>query len=244
MAEFLITSGIASKIDNIIVKAKKQIYLVTPYLQLSNNLIERLDTADKKGIAIHLVYGKSELNSKEDQLLAGLKMLKLYYYQNLHAKCYFNEQEMVITSMNLYEYSEKNNREMGIYLNREGDRELYTEACRESLDIISKAELRTSVQSKAKEPKEPYRKQTIKVLKLPEEGYCIRCSEILPLNPTRPLCYTCFDTWRQFEDGQYPERFCQVCGERSDVCFDSPACYSCYKKHKKELNAIVSQYRI
>ena len=36
----------------------------------------------------------------------------LYFSKNLHAKCYLNEKKMIITSMNLYEFSQVNNREM------------------------------------------------------------------------------------------------------------------------------------
>ncbi len=35
--------------------------------------------------------------------------------QNLHAKCYLNEKAAIITSMNLYDFSQVNNNEMGVY---------------------------------------------------------------------------------------------------------------------------------
>lgn len=44
--------------------------------------------------------------------------------KNLHAKCYLNENEAIITSMNLYEFSQMNNNEMGIHLTKSGNPEL------------------------------------------------------------------------------------------------------------------------
>ena len=67
---------------------------------------------------------------------------KLYYYHNLHAKCYFNDSEMVITSMNMYEFSEKNNREMGIYINKSNDNSTFLDAFQETKSIIDNSELK------------------------------------------------------------------------------------------------------
>ena len=40
--------------------------------------------------------------------------IKTSVRKNLHAKCYLNEKEALLTSMNLYEYSQEHNDEMGI----------------------------------------------------------------------------------------------------------------------------------
>ena len=62
---------------------------------------------------ISVVYGKNQLEPDTFKKLTELKNAKLYYLNNLDAKCYFNEKSMVITSLNLYDFSEQNNREMG-----------------------------------------------------------------------------------------------------------------------------------
>ena len=38
-------------------------------------------------------------------------------------------------------------------------------------------------------------------------GHCIRCGDGLPLNPDRPLCDRCYDTWVIFGDETYPEKY-------------------------------------
>jgi HKD family nuclease len=111
MAEFLTTSGTSHHIENIIMEARQKLFLVSPYLKLSKTLHERLKDASDKGVKIKIIYGKDELKPNESSSLAKLKNVELYYFENLHAKCYFNEIKMVITSMNMYEFSEKTNRE-------------------------------------------------------------------------------------------------------------------------------------
>lgn len=127
MAKFLTTIGIQYHIEELIKSTKKELVLVTPYLKLSQNYFERISyAAEKKGIKITLIYGKSELQKDEMQRLKSLNNIQIYFCQNLHAKCYHNESSMIITSMNLYEYSEKN-REMGIMIKKDEDQDIFNE---------------------------------------------------------------------------------------------------------------------
>ena len=136
MVEFLRTSGISHNIEEIIINAKQKLVIISPYLKLTDNLFERLKEKDDEDIEIILVYGKSELNKQEKQKLYSLAHLSIHYYKNLHAKCYYNENKLLITSMNLYEFSEKNNREMGILIDKENDSRIYNDAEQESESII------------------------------------------------------------------------------------------------------------
>ena len=140
MAKFLTTNGISLKIEDIIKGAKKKLILVSPYLQISKTFYERLKDATNKGVVIKIIYGKDNLETSEKEAIAELKLVKLYYFENLHAKCYFNETEMVITSMNMYEYSIRNNREMGVLINRIEDKELFNDTMEECKSILEHAE--------------------------------------------------------------------------------------------------------
>lgn len=137
MPKLITTSGTSHYIEQIIKKASKSIILVTPYLKLSSNFIERLHDADKSGVQIILIYGKDKLADDQMTTLHSFENLEIFFCKNLHAKCYFNENSMVITSMNLYEFSEKNNRELGIYLERYDDEEIYEDSVREIKSIIN-----------------------------------------------------------------------------------------------------------
>jgi len=138
MAKFLTTNGNSYYIEQIIVNAQNSITLVTPYLNLGQILVDRLNDADKKGIRITLVYGKDELKVKEKKILYSLNNVEIFFCKDLHAKCYHNEEMMIVSSMNLYEFSEKNNREMGILIEKKVDEEIFSDVLKE-IDSIKNA---------------------------------------------------------------------------------------------------------
>ncbi|WP_321321629.1 phospholipase D family protein [Labilibaculum sp.] len=142
MAKFLTTVGNSYYIEQIIINSKSTLTLITPYLKLSRNLIERLSDADKEGVRITLIYGKNELAPQEKKNLFSFKNIEIYFCENLHAKCYHNEDSMIITSMNLYEFSERNNREMGLLIEKDMDLEIYNDTLKEIDSIRNSSEVK------------------------------------------------------------------------------------------------------
>ena len=137
MAKFLTTIELSFQILQIIKTSDREIILVTPYIKLSPNLKDNLSEANRKGKEITLIHGKSGLSKEEETFLDSLDNLSIYFHQNLHAKCYFNEFSMLITSMNLYEFSEKQNKEFGILIEKEFDEDgIYEDVIEEVLAII------------------------------------------------------------------------------------------------------------
>ncbi len=236
MAEFLTTNGTSYNIENIIIDAKSKLILVSPYLQISKTFYERLKDASNKNVSIKIIYGKDELKPNERNSLAELKNVELYFFENLHAKCYFNETKMVITSMNMYEFSEKNNREMGVLIDCNTDKVLFDKAVAETLSIIQSAEqiaLRKTDRPIFIKEKQSDNKQT-KYKKI-IRGYCIRCETRIDYNPTRPYCGNCFLIWVQFENLGFQENVCHRCGEYEVTSMNKPQCYNCYTEHQQEL---------
>ena len=233
MAEFLTTNGTSYNIENIIIRAQKKLVLVSPYLQISKTFYERLRDADKKGVKIKIIFGKDELKPNEKNSLAELKNLELLFFENLHAKCYFNETEMVITSMNMYEFSEKNNREMGVLISRENDKKLFESAVSETLSIIQSSEIIQLSKTKRKlfQIKNKQNENNLKKRK-PTRGYCIRCGERIPYEPEKPYCWDCFSIWSQFENPEYEENVCHSCGEFETTSMLKPECYECFLENK------------
>lgn len=224
MAEFLTTNGTSYHIENIILEAKKELYLVSPYLQLSKNFFDRLKDASDKGIKIKLIYGKDQLNPAEKAKLSELKNIDQYFCENLHAKCYFNEQTMVITSMNMYEYSEKNNREMGVLIKKDTDVNLYQKAYEETTSII-KSSQKVDLKPAA------FTQKTIKP-KRPVRGVCIRCHAEIRYNIQRPYCPECLRIWEAFSNPDYVEKFCHACGKPEDTSMYKPLCYECFMEYE------------
>ena len=62
-----------------------------------------------------------------DFLLKQLNNASIYSLDNLHAKCYLNEDSAIVTSMNLYQHSQENNWEMGIKIDKSNDPVLYAD---------------------------------------------------------------------------------------------------------------------
>lgn len=238
MAEFLTTNGTSYNIENIIIDAKAKLILVSPYLQISKTFYERLKDASNKGVAIKIIYGKDELKPNERNSLADLRNVELYYFENLHAKCYFNENKMVITSMNMYEFSEKNNREMGVLIDRINDKDLFDKAVSETLSILQSSEqipLRKATRQferdwnkadNGKNSKTSYKKQV--------RGYCIRCEARINYDPEKPYCPDCFTVWAQFENYDYQENVCHRCGEYEPTTMVKPQCYNCFDIWRQE----------
>ncbi|MBK7215261.1 MAG: phospholipase D family protein [Bacteroidales bacterium] len=237
MAEFLTTNGTSFQIENIIIEAKSKLVLVSPFLQISKTFYERLKDASNNNVSIKIIYGKDELKPNERNSLAELKNLELYYFQNLHAKCYLNESKMVITSMNMYEFSEKNNREMGVLIDRIADKVVFDKAISETHSIIQSAELiplnksiRQTVSQYNKVQNAPAKQSFQKVIR----GYCIRCEKRIEYNPERPYCPECFSVWVQYENPDYTENVCHRCGEYDKTSMNKSQCSSCYKLWKRE----------
>jgi len=153
MAKFLTASGTSHHLEQLIINATNELVLVTPYLQLSPNFIERLRDADHKGIHIILVYRTNKLNQNEWYLLNELQNIDIFSCENLHAKCYKSDDALIISSMNLYQYSQENNREMSILIKEKTDGEVYQDANREIQSIINSSSSEKSSERMEKDPK-------------------------------------------------------------------------------------------
>jgi phosphatidylserine/phosphatidylglycerophosphate/cardiolipin synthase-like enzyme len=152
MAKFLNTSATNYFLEELIKSAKDRLILISPFLRLNDRIKELLEDKNRLKIDVRVVYGKSELQPGEISWLTELSYLRTSYCKNLHAKCYLNEELCIITSLNLYEFSQVNNNEMGVLIRRSEDAELYKEAYEEAQRIIRISdEVRISVETVEKE---------------------------------------------------------------------------------------------
>lgn len=136
MAKFLNTTATNYFLEEIIKDAKDRLVLISPYLKLNDRIKELLADKDRLKIDIRIIYGKNELHPSEINWLNELTYVRTSFCKNLHAKCYLNDNKCIITSMNLYEFSQINNNEMGILLDKNEDKDAYGEAYEEVLRII------------------------------------------------------------------------------------------------------------
>ena len=148
MAEFLTTAGVSAQLEHIIASARERLVLISPYLKVNNLIKESLEKKgrefldDKEGYfdrvkrsllnkreeelrGIYVIYGKKIDQPEVTNWLASSSSIRLHFRENLDAKCYLNEDKALLTSMNLHEFSQQNNDEMGVLASRKEDRQLY-----------------------------------------------------------------------------------------------------------------------
>ena len=220
--EFLTTKGIAASIENIIRYAKDFIIIISPYVKIDKTYIERLHEAERNYVKIDLIFGKQDMNDFEREKFNDFHNINIYFLENLHAKCYMNEKTALVTSMNLYGYSEENNREMGIEICKDYNYDLYEDIKNEAFSIkcVSEGYYNTS--------------------NCNVDGYCIRCGEKIDFNKDKPLCIQCYHSWVQFENVDYTETYCHACGkiidpynEHHQIDYLHPLCFDCWKANRK-----------
>lgn len=156
MAKFLSTTGTNYHLEELIKSASDRLILISPFLKLNDRMKELLADKNRLKIDVRIVYGKSELQPQEIEWLRGLTYIRTSFCKNLHAKCYMNEEMCIITSLNLYEFSQVNNNEMGILIQRSDDGQLYKDAYDEAQRIIRISdEVRISLERVASSDTEP-----------------------------------------------------------------------------------------
>lgn len=153
MAKFLNTSATNYFLEELIKDARDRLVLVSPFLKLNDRMKELLADKNRLKIDVRIVYGKSELQLEEINWLKELTYIRTSFCKNLHAKCYLNEELCIITSLNLYEFSQINNNEMGVLIRRAEDGDLYKDAYEEAQRIIRISdEVRISLERVSSEP--------------------------------------------------------------------------------------------
>jgi phosphatidylserine/phosphatidylglycerophosphate/cardiolipin synthase-like enzyme len=240
MAEFLDTQGVSYYLKKLINNSNDKLYLISPYLQLNNQLKLSLEDRHKFSIDIIIIYGKvSDINPDDSAWLQSMPGIKLLFHKDLHAKCYFNEKEAIVTSMNLYMFSQQNNVEMGIYVSKEKDEALYMQIANEVDRIKRVSEHRTISVQKVESKKTGILKEPTQKVEAKKNnsklGYCIRTGAEIPFNIEKPLCHDAYKKWNEFGDPNYSEKYCHFSGELShgETCVSRPIMKKNWKKAKE-----------
>lgn len=224
MAKFINTRKAVSEIEDLIKNADQKLVLISPYLKLSKDFKELLTYRNGKDKITTVIFGKQELKPDEMTFLQGLRFVVLKFKEDLHAKCYVNDQHMIITSLNLYEFSMANNREMGVFIDKNdpADAQLFEDAMKE-VDFISETSQRfelSAAKPVATKPAETARTNSTPTKKATSTskgaGYCIRTGIEIPFNIEKPLSYDAYKQWSKYSDPDYAEKYCHFSGEPSN----------------------------
>ena len=224
MAKFLDTMEITSAIQRILKNAKEKVVLISPYVDFDPRYKLLIKEKNDEHIPVTLVWGKKnkqfKFSGEEKDWIKSMEFVDDIFCKELHAKCYLNESEAVITSMNLYKASQENI-EMGILITKQEDNKAYENLWKEVKRII-------------KEKPNLFVIQKVSTTGS-KEGHCIRCGTNIKMDPKHPYCLADYQNWKKFEDEDYLEKtgFCHMCGKPNASSKGKPVCMDCYKKNKK-----------
>jgi len=238
MAQFLTTTDTSAAIERVIRNAEKELTLISAYVYPRVIYLHRLKDAAERGVHITFVFGKKRMDDKVFQLFAEVPNLSIYYLHELHAKCFVNEHEAIVTSLNLLNGSEEKNREMGVRLDRATDAEAYRECVNEVKSILSTATLvhQTSKVKSTSLSATPAKKTVVASKR--SMGFCIRSGVEIPFNLEKPLSFEAFKSWNKYSDPDYAEKFCHFSGEPShgETSVGKPILKKNWKKAKEKFN--------
>lgn len=115
---FLNKENFVDSLFTLFEESQKELVLIVPYVKMTTAVHDALKECSDRGIEICIVCRKDKVNPKQMQKLADIDRMTVLTHPNLHSKIYMNEYEIIIGSMNLYDYSEKYNREAGYKFDR------------------------------------------------------------------------------------------------------------------------------
>lgn len=146
MAKFLSGEDLNNAVYDIIYNARKTLLIVSPYIRLDPYFREELFKKHKGNADLHLIiaFGKNpsdierSFKFEDFEYFKDFPSISIIYIPNLHAKYYANDDIGIITSINLYDYSFKNNIEFGVQFEAGflGHEKVDKVAWRTALDII------------------------------------------------------------------------------------------------------------
>lgn len=136
MAKFLNTTGATYHLEELIKNSSDRLILISPYIKLNDRIKELLEDKNRLKIDVRIIYRDNDLNDKDKMWLSNLNFIRVSFCPSLHAKCYLSENECIITSLNLYEFSQINNNEMGVLIDKYQDSQLYADTYDEVQRIV------------------------------------------------------------------------------------------------------------
>lgn len=227
---------ISPEIIDLISEARKQVDLVTPFVQPWGHLQSEISAACERGVIVNL-YFRKELREKYTETLNEFRRMgvEIHAVDHLHAKVYRSESMGIVSSMNLYQYSTENSEEIALVsTDRDFLRELddFMEKLNNKASNITMSLLGAKAAQKVGGAFKSVVGMVGKAIanKLEGPAFCIRCKAEVKYDPTKPLCAKCLKSWSKYGDKNYVEKYCHSCGTANKGSVGRPVCLRCYKK--------------
>jgi hypothetical protein len=252
--EILTTPHISVRILKIIEETEKYCFLVTPYFDNWTHLENCLKKAADQKKKIIFFIRDEKFYTKNIQEFYNEYKFDMIFVKDLHAKIFVNEREAIITSMNLYDYSQKNNHEIGVLIKNKDDvnkiakdiimswvhenkEALFLEGNYYKSLINNEFFNETVIQETLVEETTIYEtsvedivaEKTIVEEEIVEKtGFCICCKKIIKYNNYKPICDECNIGNKNGNNSVIYGKYCHKCGKNYSSKSGRPRCNECF----------------
>jgi phosphatidylserine/phosphatidylglycerophosphate/cardiolipin synthase-like enzyme len=271
MIKFLDGDAINAKISETIRDADEYLKIICPYIKLTEKIKFDLRhlANDKPKVTIDFVFGKNEdnqtksLNPNDLDFLKSLGNIRIGYVKDLHAKIYCSEDRLILTSMNLHEFSQAHNHEAAFMIEDSGsilpllNNKAFT-AWEEAHNFVKKIIQNSQpvyqkgkvyeinwlglsnkiIQQFDEDNSEMFFKSNNTVSIQASNGFCIRTGTSIPFNLKAPYCNAAYKSWKRFSNENYKEQYCHYSGEASngETSLKSPILKKNWKEAKSKFS--------
>lgn len=215
VTQFLRNEQLVGQLYQIIKNARKELVIVSPYIDVSVRFNNALKAAEKNNVKVTIIsrketaknVSKDDASRFDDFVKRGFEV---YLVERLHAKLYFNETQGITASVNFNKSSQDNSEEIGIFTIDDSIIGQYRSYRDEMIEI---SDQKWTV---GEEPKSDTADDNL--------AYCIRTGKKIPFNLEKPYTDKAYASWSKWKNITYEEKFCHFTGESSDgeTCFHTP----------------------
>ncbi len=247
MVKFLKGNELNAELERIFETAEYNIILISPYIKLHDRYKSSILTKLRNDkLKITVLFGKNEddmsksMKQEDFDFFKQFPNVEILYEKRLHAKYYASENQAILSSMNLYGFSQNNNIEAGVLMedkfsrsnNLENDTWEYFRVVLEQAELLF--DKKPVYEKKGLLSSKQYIKSEIIVDKL---------SEFFEKKKYRKSSKT--NHKKTFEKNKALERhesgFCIRTGKKIAFNLEKPMCYDSFREWNKYKNSDFSE---
>jgi phosphatidylserine/phosphatidylglycerophosphate/cardiolipin synthase-like enzyme len=238
------TDETISRLLSLIKNARKEVFLVSPYITLGgqDRIGQAIRAALSNKVSVTVVF------RLDDDLQAFIRTfaehlqelaergLQVRVLPKLHAKLYWSESEVIISSLNLLSSSFLSSIEVGLWSQDPADvaqiRKFFNQEIQPHF-LTREDILKRGGGGKAGEvSRAPRNVRPVESPRAPAmmHGFCIRCALAIDLDPEKPYCWDDYQKWAEYENADYEDSYCHGCGKDHPATMNRPLCRNCYRK--------------
>ena len=221
MPQFIQPDDIIPQMELLIDQTRETVWFVSPDIHLTEPVFVKLGGASARGVKINIFIG-TEPDPLAAQLLSVIQNVELYCLENLNARCYLNEENMLITSMSLGDMQGPVKHDIAILINSTIDSEL-NNTIRADIDSMVISYVGIGLIPGSGD-------HTLKADAM-YQGFCISCGMPVSYNTENPFCQMCGRSVRTANE-DFNGFYCHSCGTEFSVNTPVPLCAECEGKNK------------